>query len=231
MAPISFQGLVIPKVIYSAQSKFSGQVDVIKVGETLKIRVDTIDQSLSANSPSARRLVWGRVIDVLKQNQPELKNILILGLGGATVQHFISQDFPQTEIVSVDIDPVMKDIAQKYFDLDKIPNHRVIIDDACRVIIEPENYNLENEKFEVVFVDIYIGQNYPELGKSGNFIEAVKRMAVPGGLIIINRIYTKNHQDDVNDFIDFLEDFLHDIQTYVVAGYTNSDNVLIYGRT
>lgn len=226
----AFQGLKIPKVIYSAQSEYNGQIDVVQVGKTLKLRVDRSDQSLSASSPNARRLVWGRALDVLKQNEPNLKNILILGLGGATVQQFIAQDFPEAHMVSVDIDPVMEDIAKKYFDLDKIPNHRVIIDDACRVVITPTNYELLPQSFQVAFIDIYVGEKYPELGKSGNFMAAVKNMVKPGGLVIVNRMYTKKHQEDVNNFIEFVEGFLHDVQTMVVAGYTNSDNVLIYGR-
>ncbi len=220
----------MPKVIYSAQSEINGQVDVIQVGKTRKIKVQNIDQSLNWDAPSASRLVWGRAVDVLEQNEPKLKNILILGLGGATVQHLISRRFPEAFMVSIDIDPVMVDIAKRYFDLDTIPNHKVIVDDACRVIVEPENFDLAKNSFHAAYVDIYVGSNFPELGKSGNFVNAVKGMVMPGGLVIYNRVYTKDHQDEVNIFIDFVEGFLHDVKTVVVAGYTNSDNVLIYGR-
>ncbi len=226
----SISGLNIPKVIYSTHSDFNGQVDVVKVGDTKKIKVDGIEQSISWNSQNAKRLVWGKTLEVLKQNEPKLKNILILGLGGGTVQHLISRELPEAYMVSVDIDPVMYDIAKKYFEIDTLERHRVIIADACRVIVDPENYELAKGSFQAAFVDIYIGEKFPELGKSGNFISAVKDMLIPGGLLIINRIYTKHHQDEVNDFINFVEIYLHDVQTYVVAGYTNSDNVLIYGR-
>lgn len=220
----------MPKVLYSTESKYNGKIDVVQTGNTRKIRVDNIDQSISYTSPNTQRLYWGRVIDVLKQNEPNLKNILILGLGGATIQHLISKEFPQAHMVSLEIDDQMVDVSKRYFDLDAIPNHRVIVDDACRVIVEPENYDMVKKSFQVALVDIYIGSKYPDLGKSGNFIAAIKEMVLPGGLVIFDRIYTEQHQDDVNNFIDFVEDFLHDVQTVVVAGYTNSDNILIYGR-
>lgn len=226
-----FIGLKIPKVIYTTQSKYNGQIEVVKVGETLKIKVDKIDQSISPDSPNAARLVWGKIIDVLKQNEPDLKNILILGLGGGTVQHLISKHFPKAHMVSIDIDQVMYDVAKEFFKVDQIPNHRVVIADACRVIVEPEEYELVKQSFQVVLVDIYIGSQYPDLGKSGNFVSAIKNMLVPGGLAIFNRIYTNEHQDDVNLFIDYLEQFFYDVKTFVVAGYTNSDNLLIYGRS
>ncbi len=230
MSVPSIQGLMLPKIIYSAQSEINGRIDVVQVGKTRKMKVAGIEQSLSWDAPSTKRLVWGRAVDVLKHNESKLKNILVLGLGGATVQHLITRAFPEVHIVSVDIDPVMKEVAQKYFDLDSIPNHRVIIDDACRVIVEPENFDLAKKSFQAAYVDIFVGSTFPELGKSGNFVSAIKEMVMPGGLVIFNRLYTKDYQDEVNLFIDFIEGFLHDVQTLVVAGYTNSDNVLIYGR-
>jgi len=221
---------MLPKVIYSAHSDINGQIDVVQVGKTRKIKVGGIEQSLNWDAPSTERLVWGRAVDVLEQNESKLRNILVLGLGGATVQHLLARAFPDVSIVSIDIDPIMKDVAQKYFDLDNIPNHRVIIADACRVIVEPENFDLAKRSFQAAYIDIYIGSAFPELGKSGNFVAAIKEMVMPGGLVIFNRLYTKDHQDEVNIFIDFVGGFLHDVQTLVVAGYTNSDNILIYGR-
>jgi len=221
---------MLPKVIYSAHSDVNGQIDVVQVGKTRKIKVGGIEQSLNWDAPSTKRLVWGRAVDVLEQNESKLRNILVLGLGGATVQHLLARAFPGVSIVSIDIDPIMKDAAQKYFDLDNIPNHRVIIADACRVIVEPENFDLAKRSFQAAYIDIYIGSAFPELGKSGNFVAAIKEMVMPGGLVLFNRLYTKDHQDEVNIFIDFVGGFLHDVQTLVVAGYTNSDNILIYGR-
>lgn len=230
MSVLSIPGLKIPKVLYTTESKYNGHIEVIQVGQTKKIRVGNTDQSISPDSPNADRLVWGSVVHVLKANVPDLSNILVLGLGGGTMQHLICRNFPNVEITSVELDKVMIDLAKQYFDLDTIPNHRVIEADACRVIVEPEKYELAPKSFEAVMVDIYIGNDFPDLGKSGNFAAAVKNMVLPGGLVIFNRIYTKSHQEEVNNFVDFIEGFLHDVQTFVVAGYTNSDNLLIYGR-
>ncbi|KKS55155.1 MAG: Spermidine synthase [candidate division WWE3 bacterium GW2011_GWD2_42_34] len=225
-----FDGIQLPKIIYETDSKYNGKVQVWEVGKTRKIKVDKIDQSISHKSPSANRLVWGKVIEVLEENAPDLKNILILGLGGGTMAHLISEKFNAPRIVSVEIDPVMVDIAKKYFDLDSVPNHRIIIDDALRVVVEPEEFDLKPESFNVCIVDIFQGEKYPDLGKSGNFITSVKKMVRPGGLLIFNRIYLDYHQDDVNIFIEYLGDFLQNVTCLVVAGYTNSDNVLIYGK-
>lgn len=225
-----FDGIQLPKIIYEAESKYNGKIQVWEIGQTRKIKVDKIDQSISHKSQTANRLVWGKVIDILEENAPDLKKVLIMGLGGGTMAHLISEKFNAPEITSVEIDPVMIDIAKKYFDLDSIPNHRVIEGDALRVVIEPEEFDIKEEYFNVAIVDIFQGEKYPDLGKSGNFIVSVKKLVRPGGLLIFNRIYLDHHQDDVNIFIEYLGDFLTGVTCLVVAGYTNSDNVLIYGK-
>lgn len=172
----------------------------------------------------------GKVIEVLKEEEPNLRNILVLGMGGGTIPHLVAKNFPGVEITSVELDPVMVDIAKKYFDLDQIPNHRVIVADALRVVVEPEEFNLSYSTFQALIVDIFIGEKYPDLGSSGNFIAAVKRMVSAGGLVIFNRIYISSHQDEVNTFVEYVSNYLKNVKCLIVAGHTNSDNILIYGR-
>lgn len=225
-----YSSLKMPKVIYTTESEYNGKIEVIENGKTRKIRVADIDQSLNWQSPVCSKLYWGKTVELLKREEPDLKNILILGLGGGTMQHLISRAFPNIYIVSVELDGVMVDIARQYFDLDSIPNHKVIINDALRVVVAPEEFGLNKTSFQAVVVDIFVGEQFPELGNSGNFMDAVRDMVIPGGLVVFNRIYTEKHHEDVDIFIEQVEDFLVDVQTEVVAGYTNSDNVLVYGR-
>ena len=225
-----YTALKVPQILYSVNSKYNGKIDVIETGTTRKIRVDGIDQSLNWNSSVCDKLVWGKLAALLKREEPELNSVLILGLGGGTVQHLISRELPKVHIVSVEIDPVMVDIATKYFDLDTIANHKIIINDALRVVTSPEEFGLSKMSFDAAIVDIYVGEQYPELGNSGNFIDSVRSMVVPGGLVIFSRAYTESHHDDVDSFIEQVGEFLVDVKTEIVAGYTNSDNILVYGR-
>lgn len=96
--------------------------------------------------------------------------------------------------------------------------------------MEPLKFGLSEHTFDAVIVDIYCGDKFPELGKSGNFIACVKNMVKPGGLVVFNRIYVDDFQDEVNQFIQTLSNFFQDVKSLIIAGNTNSDNVLIFGR-
>ncbi len=124
----------------------------------------------------------------------------------------------------------MIDIAKKFFNIDSIPNHKIINDDALRVVIEPENYGISLGSLDVLIVDIFNGDKFPDLGKTGNFITAIKKLVKPGGFLVFNRIYKEEYQEDVKIFIENLGNYIKDIESEVVAGYTNSDNIIIFGR-
>lgn len=226
-----FLGIQTPEVIYETESKYNGKIQVVEFGKYRRIVVDGISQSISPDSQSCQRLYWGKVIEVLKQNHPDVKRVLLLGLGGGTLVHLLSRNFPEAVLTSVEIDGEMVKIANDYFGVSQIPNHNIIVDDALRVVVEPSSFGLSEYEFDCVIVDTYNGEKFPELGRSGNFISALKKLVMPGGIIIFNRIYRETHQDDVNIFIDYVSHFFDRVQNLVVAGYTNSDNVLIYAKT
>ena len=225
-----FDGIKLPKTIYEVNSQFNGKISVIEVGSTRKLSVDGVVQSVNWDSPNAGRQVWGRLVENLHEQQPDLKTAMVLGLGGGSMQHLMAKKFPGIHITSVEIDKVMVEVAQKYFRLDDISNHRVIVGDALKVIAVPEEYGISANSMQVVIVDIFCGQKYPDLGSSGNFFACVKNLVVPGGLVVFNRIYLEHHQEQVNQFIESLEGFFSDIKSVIIAGRTNSDNVIIFCR-
>jgi spermidine synthase len=225
-----FTGLQSPKVIYETESKFNGNIKVVEFSGVRRLVVDNITQSVSYKAPYTHKLYWGKLAHLLKESFTSLNQVLILGVGGGTLIHLIHEDFPNVSTTSVDIDQTMVDIANNYFDLATVPNNRIIVDDAMRLVIEPHSFDIQEYQFDVVIVDIYVGEKYPDLGKSGNFIGNIKNLVNPGGMIIFNRIYREHHQEDVNIFIDYVSEFFTDVKSLIVAGYTNSDNVLIYAR-
>lgn len=226
-----FDGIKLPKVIYEVESPVNGKISVIEIGKTRKLSVDGIVQSLNWDSPNAGRQVWGRLVENLYEEDPNLKSIMVLGLGGGSMQHLLSKKFPGIHITSVEFDKVMVDVAKEYFNLDDIPNHRVIVDDALKVIAVPEEFGISQNSFQAIIVDIFCGEKYPDLGSSGNFFAGIRNLVIPGGLAVFNRIYLEHHQEQVNQFIEALENFYSNVKSVIIAGRTNSDNVVVFCRT
>lgn len=227
---MSLGQIALPKLIYKAPSEFNGEIEVYQVGHTRKLSVNNTVQSINWDSPSVMNRVWGRIVDVVKEERPDAKNILVFGLGGGTIFHLFAKKMIGVNMVAVEIDPVMIDVAQKYFELDKIPNLTIVNDDALRVISEPERYNFIEDSFDVLVVDIFCGDKYPDLGNSGTFFGGVKWFLRNGGLVVFNRIYLEQHQNEADIFMHSVKEVFNDIRVVSVAGHSNSDNILILGE-
>ena len=225
-----FDGLKMPKIIYETTSELNGRIRIVDVGSTRKMVVGNTIQSINPDSPACPKLYWGQMSDSIKERFADIQNILILGLGGGTLAHLLSRTYPEVDITSVEYDEVMIQLAKEYFYVDKIPNHKIIHEDALRIVVEPEENDITPSSLDLLIVDVLNGDKYPDLGKTGNFISAVKRLIRPGGHVVFSRIYTEFFQEEVNIFVDSLENYFTEVETEVVAGYTNSDNLLIFGK-
>ena len=211
-----FPALKVPKLIYSTSSKYNNQIEVFQIGDHRQLSVNSTVQSISWETPSAKTRVWGRLAELVKDKRPKAKNILMFGLGGGTIAHLLNQYLPEMQLTAVEIDQVMIDVAQKYFELDSIKNLTVIVADALRVCAEPESYNLLKDTFDVVIVDIYCGDKYPDLGKSGTFFSRLRWFVKTGGMVVFNRIYFGDHQFLVDEFIELVENTFSNVSTSTV---------------
>lgn len=217
-----------PNTVFETQSKFNGSIAVVDKGRTRKLIINGVLQSANFDSPIIPKMCWGKIANILSELS-SLNRVLILGLGGGTVARLISEKYPNAEIISVDIDPVVVDVARNYFNLEAIKNHRIIVADACGVVTSPEEFGLSPNEFDAIIVDIFQGEVYPDIGNSGSFFAGIKKLLRPEGMAIFNRIYLNHHQDDVNNFIENVSEFYLNVKSVIVAGYTNSDHVVIYG--
>jgi spermidine synthase len=225
-----FNGLQLPKRIFVDSSKYNEKIEVFQVGNNYRLSVNNIVQSINVDNPTVHKRVWGKLVKLVSDKEPNAQNILLLGLAGATMPHLFAQEMPNTKITAIEIDKKMIDVAKEFFDLDKIKNLNVINADAMLALSEPEEFDLKRNSFDVIIVDIYCGGDYPDLGKTGTFFEGLKRHAKPGALIVFNRIYITAYQNDVDTFIKSIEGIFSDVNTCTVAGRTNSDNMLISAR-
>ncbi|VDM78960.1 unnamed protein product [Strongylus vulgaris] len=88
----------------------------------------------------------------LDYNSREVQNILMIGLGGGIISNYFStMEMLKLNITVVDIDPVMKKIAEKWYEFDPKPMKRIIVDDGLRFIREA---NKRGEIYDVLLVDV-----------------------------------------------------------------------------
>lgn len=221
---------LFPKVLYEGNSKYNKDIKVIKIGKTLKLISGGVTQSFNKDSKFAKKKIWGEVVKTILKHKKNPEKILLLGMGAGTMLHFLKRSIPNENlhITSVEIDEEIINLSKKYFDLDEIKNHKIIISDAKDVVENPKKYDL-NFSFDCVIVDTYQGHNISGSLDDKNFMENLFNKINSECLVLFNISILKKEKKMLSDYLRKAVNYLNPIKYKAVNYKAYSDNYLIYG--
>lgn len=158
------------------KSEFSGDLEVTVLdGEKM---LSTANANYSYGSLQKVLEFAIRQVDISK-----VEDVLVLGLGGGSVLKTLRKTFGyEWTIVSVEIDPVIIKIADQEFGVSEDYRTRIIWKDAFGYVV------IDNEKFGLIIVDLFIDDKVPEKFLSLEFWKQVKAKADVNCSIIFNSI-------------------------------------------
>lgn len=203
-----------PKTLVKISSPINGEISVVEQWGRRKIVVSGLTQS----GPLAEK-IWDSGIKNLSSIIHYPSSILILGLGGGSLVKLLNKYFPQAKIIGVEIDPLMAELGQQYLELSKAKNLKIIIDDAINFVKKT------NEKFDLIFFDLYIGDKIPKDYQTKFFLKNLKKLLRENGMIVFNCLYFKNHIFEAKVFLDKLRKIFNDVNCKKVL-----TNLLIFVR-
>ena len=167
--PLNLRSIFSPQVIYEVQSQFCGPIQVVRTGNSVYVSTGGLTQS-----GGLVKNVWESVFKkISKTYNLTSKSWLILGLGAGTAAQMISGRFQPKKITGVEIDPVMIYIGKRYFDLDKIMNLKIIINDAKDYLLTTR------DQYDVILVDLYLGDRLPGFVYSEKFLKKLRQLGLP----------------------------------------------------
>ena len=213
--------LSLRKTLAKFNSPVNGRIEVVQEGQERRLVVGGLVQSINADAPDVEERIWGQLVDI-KRQKAKIKNALILGLGGGTVAHLLTQKFGPIPIDAVEIDPLIVEIGKKFFGLDKLPNLNIIVGDAIDAIRNPTDHSLLTTYYSLIIVDLYCGSKYPSEAESPSFFAALKRLTHPKGVIVFNRISGKRY----SEFEEKLKEHFTDFQKKTVPSKFGGKNMI-----
>lgn len=158
--------------------------------------------------------IWKISLKEVLIEKSGVKSALIVGLGGGGIARIIRKNWPDAQIVGVDIDPVMVELGQKYLGLTKaqVKTH---IDDAEHFIVSEIK---AGKKYDLVCFDTYVGENFPKKFESVTFITKVSKLLNNDGLAVFNRLYGSEDRNAAHQFADSLRKVFKSVEpVYPVA--------------
>lgn len=191
-----------PRTAYKTKSKFSGEIEVKEQLGRYTLHVNNLIQSGGMIEG-----IWKKPLR-FAQGKLSVSNCLILGLGGGTVVQLIAGHsarphfclckkvkalYPGAKIIGIEIDSEIIKIGKKFFGLNKIENLEIINIDAFDWIKTcSDDSNHLNKKFDLIIVDLYIGDEFPKKAMNNEFLKKLKKLLSKKGMVIVNWLKNKD---------------------------------------
>lgn len=211
---------LFPALIYETHSPLSGPIRVVDLHGERRLMIGDLVQSISLENPIGHK-VWGRLSAYPLPKKKDL-SVLILGLGGGTAAHLISRKLNPGKIIGVEIDSVVVEMGRKYFDLGKIKNLRVVVEDA-RIFIKGNS-----QKYDYVVVDTYLGSVFPKTLERSFLLKKLRDTLSVSGVLVFNRIFRSSKPEKRLRFLELLEKVFGTAKEEIIEGPSDAKNYLYW---
>lgn len=126
-------------------------------------------------------------------------NVLILGLGLGSIPYMLEKKFNRDyQYTSVELDEAVLYLFSKYQQKRMNSFIQIVETDAADFM------ESQTTRFELICIDVFIGENVPSHIKNDDFIRHVKNALSPNGRVLWNMLYASDDQvKEVEEFIEF----------------------------
>ena len=179
----------IPITIYKKNSALSKSLEVTWNNGQLVLDSKSTNYSYG----SLQRILRKGLKYIGFERIRDFESILILGVaGGSVIKTLVDEIKFKGKITGVEIDENVITIATTYFELDKIPNLEIVIDDAFEYVLKTKL------KYDLIIIDVFQDTNMPNFLFEDFFINRINSLLNLNGFILFNTMVINKKQEERN---------------------------------
>ncbi len=139
----------------------------------------------------------------------KMNHILVLGVAGGSVIKTLNKEVGyKNKITGVEIDASVIEIANNYFELDKIPNLNIILDDAFEFVLKTK------EKYDLIIIDIFQDTKMPNFLFERFFANRILEILESNGIFLFNTMCLTDADNKRNaDYLNLFDEKIVEVQT------------------
>ncbi|MCA9693644.1 MAG: hypothetical protein KC636_28880 [Myxococcales bacterium] len=149
---------------------------------------EMIQSSLDVDAPHVLKLPYGQAAFLSLAIKPSQPRILIVGLGGGAMVHFLRRHLPDAALEVVEIDPVVVKVAAEYFGVRDGVEAKVHVGDGVAFI------QGASARWDAIYLDAFFKPTAPNTDLSGvpegisgpAFLRSLAEHLEPDGLMILH---------------------------------------------
>ncbi|MBN8212959.1 MAG: fused MFS/spermidine synthase [Xanthomonadales bacterium] len=135
------------------------------------------------DAPNLLAIPYTRAVFAGLVANPDARRVLVIGLGGGVISTAMRRMDPSIRIDVVELDPAVVEVAKTYFGYREDARLKTYIGDG-RVFVRRQAR--AGIRYDLVVIDAYERVYVPEHLMSREFIEEVKSLLAPGGVVASN---------------------------------------------
>ncbi len=148
---------------------------------------EVVESRVDLNRPHELLVEYTRFMFLSYLFRPKQEKVLIVGLGGGAMVHFLKHYDAKVKVDVVEIDPVVVKIADKYFGVRSGGNVNIVTKDGFDYLRNADS------KYDVIYMDAFLkpsadtdSTGVPLRLKTLKFYKEIQSKLTPDGLVVFN---------------------------------------------
>lgn len=206
----------VPINIYRKKSALSKDIEV--TWNNGQLVMDS--QNTNYSYGSLQRILRKGLKTIGYKNIAAMQHILVLGVaGGSVIKTLVEEIKYKGKITGVEIDSEIIAIANDYFELNRVPNLEIVIDDAFEFVLKTK------EKYDLIIIDIFQDTKMPNFLFEKFFINRIGFLLNEKGRILFNTMLLDDNQEKRN--AEFIAEFDHELFAFTKIPRLEQHNELL----
>jgi spermidine synthase len=169
-------------VVFSRDTQYH-RLAVVEDADTRYLRFDnSLQSAMYLDDPFATRFRYTDFFHLGLAYNPGARNVLHIGLGAGSSQRRMWREFPELRLTTVELDPVVVDVAHRYFEVPVDERLEVEVGDGRRYLAG------HVQRWDVIVIDAFFADAIPFHLVTHEFLQLARDRLAQGGVIVTNAI-------------------------------------------
>ncbi|MDS1141558.1 fused MFS/spermidine synthase [Pusillimonas sp. SM2304] len=184
------------RLVHTEPSEFAPVVVLEEFGQRC-MNFNTIEDNgrhtcIELDNPDKMVFGYTRMMTTALFVKPDPQSVLVVGLGGATLPLALEKILPGAVIDSIEIDPAVARVAERFFGYRQGPRQRLFVEDGRAFV---ERARREGRRYDMIMLDAFDVDYIPAHLLTRQFLEHVRAILSPDGVLAANSFTTSGMYD------------------------------------
>ncbi len=219
-------GITETDIVYTGTSPYHNIAVVDESGIRTLYFDDTMESRMEVKNPYAGAFEYTDYFQTIWLWKPDIKSILMMGLGGASTQKAMAHYHPEVTMETAEIDPMVAEVAKKYFSYVLGDKQKLTVIDGRQFLLHSKN------KYDAILMDAYTqgryGASIPYELVTKEFFQLTKDHLAPDGVLAYNIIQVLKGYN-TSDMVASMYRTMKEVfpQVYIFNAQTSLNTVMV----